>query len=168
MPANTDIKKMELLFHRVAAYRGLILSGYVLSCLLALSFLVLVFTEYKTPAPLYLLFLYSVLPYLLRTLLTQSSNGTHQKKEETVCDIFPLFCQKYHYSALRHTAAGISYLIAFFLLCAWSFSYVLHPGKPVLVSRIPICIAAVSLLVRLSCTVCYRIYFRRNPLRAMH
>lgn len=163
MSADTTAKKMELLFLRVAAYRGLILSGYVLSVLLALSFLCLLFTEYKTPSPLYLLFLYSVLPYLIRTLLEQ--RAAKQKKEEEC--LFPLFCHKYHYSKLRHTAASISYLTAFFLLGAWHFSYAFHSGAPTLLCRLPACIAAVSLFVRLAATVGYRIYFRRNPLAAM-
>lgn len=162
MSDDAAAKKMDLLFYRVAAYRGLTISGYVLSALLALSFLCLVFTEYKTPSPLYLLFLYSVLPYLLRTLLEQRASA--QKKEEP---FFPLFCRKYHYSKLRHTAASISYLIAFCLLGAWHLSYVFFPGKPDLVCRLPAFIAAVSLLVRLISTVCYRIYFRKDPLRAM-
>lgn len=163
MSEDANAKKMDLLFYRVAAYRGLILSGYVLSALLALSFLFLIFTKYKTPSPLYLLFLYSILPYLIHTLLEQKY-AIHQKKEDC---LFPLFCHKYRYSKLRHSAASISYLIAFFMLAAWHLSYMLHPGKPVLVCRLPDCIAAVSLLVRLIATTCYRIYFRRNPLRAM-
>lgn len=164
MSDDTTVKKMELLFLRVAAYRGLVLSGYVLSVLLALSFLCLLLTEYKTPSPFYLLFLYSVLPYLIRTLLEQKS--ANQKKEED-SRLFPLFCHKYHYSKLRHTAASISYLVAFFLLGAWHFSYAFHSGTPVLICRLPACIAAVSLFVRLAATICYRIYFRRNPLGAM-
>lgn len=163
MPNDASAKKMDLLFYHVAAYRGLTLSGYALSALLALSFLCLLLTEYKTPSPLYLLFLYSVLPYLLRTLLEQR-NSSRQKREDC---LFPLFCRKYHYSGLRHTAASLSYLIAFFMLGAWHLSYVFHPGKPVFVCRLPACIAAVSLLVRLIATICYRIYFRKNPLRAM-
>lgn len=163
MSDDTTAKKMELLFFRVAAYRGLMLSGYVLSALLAFSFLCLLLTEYKTPSPFYLLFLYSVLPYLIRTLLEQKY--AHQKKEEE--SLFPLFCRKYHYSKLRHTAASISYLIAFFLLGAWHFSYAFHAETPVLISRLPACIAAASLFVRLVATICYRVYFRRNPLRAM-
>lgn len=163
MSDDTTAKKMELLFHRVAAYRGLVLSGYVLSVLLALSFLCLLLTEYKTPSPFYLLFLYSVLPYLIRTLLEQKA--AKQKKEEK--NLFPLFCHKYRYSKLRHTAASISYLIAFFLLGAWHFSYAFRSGTPAFLCRLPDCIAAVSLFVRLAATICYRIYFRRNPLGAM-
>ncbi len=163
MSADTTAKKMELLFLHVAAYRGLVLSSYVLSALLALSFLCLLLTKYKTPSPLYLLFLYSVLPYLIRTLLEQKT--AKQKKEEEC--LFPLFCHKYHYSKLRHTAASISYLIAFFLLGAWHFSYALHSGTPVLICRLPACIAAISLFVRLTATIVYRIYFRSNPLAAM-
>ena len=37
MSADTTAKKMELLFLHVAAYRGLVLSSYVLSALLALQ-----------------------------------------------------------------------------------------------------------------------------------
>lgn len=166
MSKEQTARKMELLFHRVAAYRALVLSGYVLSASLALSYLILLFTEYKTPSPLYLLFLYSILPHLMRALLGQSVSPG-QKKEDAMNHMFPLFCKKYHYSERNHQAANISYLIIFLLLCTWRYSYVLHPGSPSTVAGIPVIIAAGSLLIRILLSAGYRFYFCKNPIRAM-
>lgn len=120
----TSKREMDFLFRRVAAYRGVVLSGYILSLLLAAAFLGLLLTDYKTPSPLYLLFLFSVLPYLLRTLMEQKKQRAAQasvKKEETNASLFPLFCKKYKFSSLRLNAANLSYLIIFFCLLHGDF-----------------------------------------------
>lgn len=159
----TSKREIDFLFRRVAAYRGIILSFYLLALLLAVSYLGLLLTDYKTPSPLYLLFLLSVLPYLLRTLMEQK----RKQKEEHASALLPLFCKKYKFSSLRLASAGLSYLIVFFLLAAWRFSYVQNPGCPAGIRNIPVMIAAVSLCSRVLFTAGYRYYFTHFTLRAM-
>lgn len=160
--------EMNFLFRRVAAYRGLVLSGYIIALLLAAAYLGLILTDYKTPSPLYLLFFSSVLPYLIRTLLEQKEEQRRfLKKEEQAQPLFPLFCKKYKFSSLRLTAASISYLIIFILLAAWRFSYVQIPDCPGFISSIPVFIAITGLCTRILFTLGYRYYFTHFPLRAM-
>lgn len=86
--------EMNFLFRRVAAYRGLVLSGYIIALLLAAAYLGLILTDYKTPSPLYLLFFSSVLPYLIRTLLEQKEEQRRFLKKRNSTTLISSFLQK--------------------------------------------------------------------------
>jgi len=153
---------MNYTFSRVAAHCGLRLSYYTTALLIAITFLVLVFTEYKTASPLYILLCLAVLPSLLKAILFSKET----KRENALT--FPLFCQKYHYNTELYRAMNLSYFLILILLVAWRFSYTLSANSPELIAHLPELIAAVSLLVRLLGVIGYRLYFHLFPLKAMH
>ena len=153
---------MNYTFSRVASHCGLRLSYYITAALLAITFLVLVFTQYITASPLYILLCLAVLPSLLKSMLY--SKATKRENELT----FPLFCQKYHYNTEMYKAMNLSYLLILILFVAWHLSYRPGTNLPELITRLPSLLASVSLLVRLLGVTGYRLYFHLFPLKAMH
>jgi len=153
---------MNYTFSRVAAFCGLRLSYYITAALLAASFLVLTFTEYRIASPLYILLCLAVLPSILKAMLF--SKETKRENELT----FPLFCQKYHYNTAIYKAMNLSYFLILILFAAWHFSYTLGSDKPGIITQLPFLLAAASLLVRLLGVIGYRLYFHLFPLKAMH
>ena len=69
---------MNYTFHRVAAFCSLRLSYYSTIALLALSFLCLALTEYRTASPLYILLTFAVMPGLLKAMFF---SGPKKEKE---------------------------------------------------------------------------------------
>lgn len=153
---------MNYTFSRVAAHCGLRLSYYTTASLVAISFFALVFTEYRSTSPLYILLCLAVLPSLLKTMLFSKET----KRENALT--FPLFCQKYHYNAEMYKAMNLSYFLILLLIIAWRFSYTLSPNSPEVISLIPSLLAVISLLIRLLGAIGYRLYFHLFPLKAMH
>ena len=165
---------MNYTFQRVAAFCGLRLSYYITAALLALAFLVLAFTNYRTATPLYILLTLAVLPSILRSLLSSGINpdtspSAGKKKEEKRENglAFPLFCEKYKYNLISYRAMNIAYLLLFLLFAAWHISYGSAETMPFLVTGLPALIATLCLLIRILGVLCYRLYFRFFPLRAM-
>lgn len=152
---------MNFTFHRVAAGCGLRLSYYTTSALLALAFLGLVATDYRTPSPLYILFSSALLPSLIRSIFF---SGQKEKRENLE---FPLFCKKYHYEPVAHKSMNLAYLLLIILLAAWYISYHSNTTAPAFITSLPALIAAVGLLTRFLGTVGFRLYFRFFPLKAM-
>lgn len=152
---------MNYTFQRVAAFCGLRLSYYASIALLAIAFLVLAVTEYRTPSPLYMLLTAAVLPALIRSMFFPVQK---EKRENTE---FPLFCKKYHYDSTAHKSMNIAFLLLFFLLAAWHISY--HSGNevPALIAALPALFAVIILLIRILSTIGFRLYFHFFPLKAM-
>jgi len=155
---------MNHTFGQVAAHCGLRLSYYITTALLCISFFILVITSYRTPTPLYILLVAAVAPSVIKTLLT--GNKKQQKRENAVA--FPLFCKKYKYDAVLYQSMNISYLLLFILFAAWQISYSRSTSLPVLIYRLPVLLAAISLCIRILGTIGYLLYFRLFPLKAMH
>ena len=153
---------MNYTFSRVAAHCGLRLSYYITAALLAICFVVLSVTDYRTASPLYILLTLAVLPTLLKSMLF--SKETKRENDLT----FPLFCQKYHYNTAMYKAMNLSYFLILVLFVAWHFSYILYPGTLKLITCLPSLLAAVSLLTRIIGVIGYRLYFHLFPLKAMH
>jgi len=155
---------MNHTFGQVAAHCGLRLSYYITTALLCISFFILVITSYRTPTPLYILLVAAVAPSVIKALLT--GNKKQQKRENAVA--FPLFCKKYKYDAVLYQSMNISYLLLFILFAAWQISYSRSTSLPVLIYRLPVLLAAISLCIRILGTIGYLLYFRLFPLKAMH
>ena len=153
---------MNYTFSRVSAFCGLRLSYYITAALVAIVFLALVFTEYRTPTPLYILFTMAVLPAITEALFFSS-----QKKERENDLPFPLFCKKYHYNSIKFSSMKIAYLLLFVLLAAWHISYTGTATVPAIIPVLPSVLAALSLLLRIVITLGYRLYFRLFPFKAM-
>ena len=166
MNKTFEQQHMNLTFRQVSALCGLRLSFYVTAAVLAVSFLCLVPGTYRTASPLYILLFLAVAPSLLQAMLFPATDKKTTKRENSLA--FPLFCKKYRYHPDTHKSMNLAYLLAFVLLAAWHISYRSHNGYPSLVTKLPIGIAALSLLVRLLGTWGYRFYFHRFPLKAMH
>lgn len=155
---------MNYTFSRVAALCGLRLSYYITAALLALAFLGLAPTEYRSASPLYILLALAVLPSLLKAMLF--SGKQNEKRENGLA--FPLFCKKYRYDAVSYKSMNLACFLLFILLAAWHISYSRVTEIPGLVSALPALIAALSLLVRILASLGYRLYFHLCPLKAMH
>lgn len=154
---------MNHTFSRVSAFCGLRLSYYTTAALLAVAFLALAISEYRTPSPLYILLTLAVLPALLKAMLFSSPKAKERESDLA----FPLFCKKYKYEVIQYKSMNAAYLLLFLLLAAWQISYSPAKGAPDPVAFLPSFIAALSLLVRLSGVVGYRLYFHLFPLKAM-
>lgn len=152
---------MQHTFRQVAAFCGLRLSYYATAILLAIVFFALLFTEYKTATPLYLLVAAMLLPGILKSVVFPDN-----KKRENDMP-FPLFCQKYHYDVLSGRALNLSCLLLFILFAAWQASYRSAEDFPVFVTHLPVWITAASLLARLLLTLGYYLYFCLFPVKAM-
>lgn len=155
---------MNYTFGRVAALCGLRLSYYITAALLAVSFLGLATTEYRTASPLYILLSLALLPTLLKAMLFSGKQKEKRENELT----FPLFCKKYRYDAAMYQAMNLAHLLLVVLFAAWHLSYRLSTDTPALVTSLPTAIAAISLLSRLLGVIGYRLYFHLFPLKAMH
>ena len=155
---------MKYTFQRVAAHCGLRLSYYSTAALLALIFLVLVFTEYRTASPLYILLSLAVLPSVCKTIFF--SGQKESKRENSMA--FPLFCQKYHYDPVMYRSMNLAYLLLFILFAAWHFSYSRNETAPAIITCLPALTACTSLLLRILGIIGYRLYFHLFPLKAMH
>jgi len=153
---------MNYTFSRVASLCGLRLSYYSTAAMLAISFLALALTEYRTASPLYILLTMAVLPSIMKTLFFSSA---HKEKRESAL-AFPLFCKKYNYSTVLSKTMNISYLFLFILLSAWMLSYS-KSTAPFLVRRLPVLITGFSLLIRILGVIGYRLYFHLFPTKAM-
>jgi len=154
---------MNETFGRVAAHCGLRLSYYTISALVGLSFLILAFTDYRTPSPLYILLMLSVLPSVMKSLFF--TDKKIKKRENELA--FPLFQKKYHYDYINYKSMSIAYLLLFVLLAAWQISYI-NSNVPALIRNLPAFLAAASLLIRILGIAGYRLYFYLFPLKAMH
>ena len=154
---------MNYTFQRVAAFCGLRLSYYSTSALLTLIFLVLMFTEYRTYSPLYILLLLAVLPSVLKAMLF--SNAKHSKTEKR--ENASAFCKKYHYNAVQYKAMNLAYFLMFLLFAAWHISYSRVNTAPAAIAALPALLSAISLLVRILGIIGYRLYFHFFPLKAM-
>ena len=135
---------MNHTFSRVSAFCGLRLSYYTTAALLAVAFLVLAMSEYRTPSPLYILLTLAVLPSLLKAMLFSSPKAKERESDLA----FPLFCKKYKYEVIQYKSMNAAYLLLFLLLAAWQISYSPAKGAPDPVAFLPSFIAALSLLVR--------------------
>ena len=154
---------MNYTFSRVAAFCGLRLSYYSTAALLALIFLLLVPTEYKTPTPVYILLTMALLPSLTEAMFFSN----HKEKREN--DLaFPLFRKKYKYNPVKFSAMKIAYLLLFVLLAAWHISYSNVTITSTFIPKLPAVLAAASLLLRILGTLGYRLYFQLFPFKAMH
>ncbi len=162
---NTNDSLMRYTFQRVAAQCGLRLAYYMTAAMLAIEFLLLTVTKYRTASPLYILLVLAVLPSLLHSMLFSPEKQKNTKRENALP--FPLFCKKYRYNASFHNAMNLTYFLLFLLLVAWHFSYSLTPGAPMLIRMLPAGTAFLSLLARLLGTLGYRLYFDLFPLKAM-
>ena len=154
---------MNYTFHRVAAFCSLRLSYYSTIALLALSFLCLALTEYRTASPLYILLTLAVMPGLLKAMFF---SGPKKETEEKPL-AFPLFCKKYQYNLTSYKSMNLAYLLLFVLLAAWQISYSLVEDFPGIVTGLPALISVISLLIRILAFVGYHLYFRLFPLKAM-
>ena len=154
---------MNYTFSRVAAFCGLRLSYYSTAALLAIIFLLLAPTEYRTPTPLYILLTMAVLPSVIEAMFFSN----YKKKRENDLS-FPLFCQKYKYNPIKFSAMKIAYLLLFILLAAWHISYSNVTMTSVFIPKFPAILAAVALLLRILGTLGYRLYFQLFPFKAMH
>ncbi len=154
---------MNHTFSRVAAFCGLRLSYYSTAALLAISFLALALTEYRTPTPLYILLTMAVLPSVTETMFFSKQK---EKRENDLS--FPLFCQKYRYKRIKFESMKIAYLLLFVLLAAWHISYTSGATTPFFIRMLPAILAATALLLRILVTLGYRLYFHCFPLQAMH
>lgn len=155
---------MNYTFHRVAAFCGLRLSYYITAALLAISFLGLALTDYRTASPLYILLTLAVMPGLLKAMFF--SGKKEEKREKALA--FPLFCEKYRYNLISYKSMNLAYLLLFILLAAWQVSYRLVEDFPAIVTSLPILVAAASLISRIFASIGYRLYFQLFPLKAMH
>ena len=154
---------MNQTFQRVAAFCGLRLSYYSTTAFLAIVFLLLAFTDYKTASPLYILLMLALLPSILKAMLFPDKK---KKKRENVL-AFPLFCKKYHYDLNSYHSMNLAYLLGFLLFAAWHFSYTLSENLPVFITRLPAILATASLSIRILGVLGYRFYFHLFPLKAM-
>ena len=154
---------MNHTFFRVASLCGLRLSYYITAALIALTFLVLIPTNYRTVSPLYILLMLAVLPSLMKALFYSKQPN---KTDEALPD-YPLFCRKYRYSTVQHKSMNIAYPLVFVLLGAWHISYDSLPDNHALITFIPGLIAGFSLLTRILGTIGYLLYFHLFPLKAM-
>jgi len=153
---------MNHTFTRVASFCGLRLSYYITAGLIAISFLALAPTEYRTASPLYILLTMAVLPSVVKALFFSSAQK--EKRENAIA--FPLFCEKYDYSLVSSKTMNISYLLLFILLAAWMFSYS-QSTAPLLIRRLPALITGCSLIIRILGVIGYRLYFHLFPAKAM-
>lgn len=154
---------MNNTFRRVAALCGLRTSYYVTAALLAIAFLALIPTAYRTASPIYILFSLALLPPLMKAMFFSSEKS--QKREPAMA--YPLFCKKFHYNYITYQSMSASYLLLFVLLAAWHISYTLVTEVPDFIGRIPMLLGSISLLTRILSVLGYRLYFRFFPLRAM-
>lgn len=157
---------MNYTFQRVAAFCGLRLSYYSTSALLTLIFLVLMFTEYRTYSPLYILLLLAVLPSVLKAMFFSNTKHSKTEKRENA-SAFPLFCKKYHYNAVQYKAMNLAYFLMFLLFAAWHISYSRVNTAPAAIAALPALLSAISLLIRILGIIGYRLYFHFFPLKAM-
>ena len=155
---------MNYTFQRVAALCGLRLSYYTTAAVLAIAFVALALTEYRTATPLYILLMLALLPSCVKAMFFSDKQ---QKKRENVL-AFPLFCKKYNYNLYTYKSMNIAYFLLFLLFAAWQFSYTGTENTPAIVTALPALLAFVSLLLRILGVIGYRIYFRFFPLQAMH
>ncbi|MBQ7863905.1 MAG: hypothetical protein IJ420_05615 [Lachnospiraceae bacterium] len=153
---------MNYTFARVASFCGLRLSYYSTAALIAISFLLLAPTQFRTASPLYILLTMAVLPSIVKALFFSSEQK--EKRESAIA--FPLFCQKYNYSIVSSKTMNISYLLLFILLAAWMFSYS-QSTAPFLVRRLPVLITCCSLVIRTLGVIGFRLYFHLFPAKAM-
>ncbi|MBP3610483.1 MAG: hypothetical protein J6J42_09130 [Lachnospiraceae bacterium] len=156
---------MNYTFQRVSSFCGLRLSYYTTAVLLAVIFLLLAATRYKTASPLYILLVLAVLPSLLQSMLFPDNQKKKEKRENELP--FPLFCKKYHYNTRSYKAMNLAYFFIFLLFAAWYMSYSLATGIPYLVRLLPVICALLCLAVRMLGTLGYRLYFHLFPLKAM-
>jgi len=154
---------MNYTFSRVSAFCGLRLSYYITAALVAIVFLALVFTEYRTPSPLYILLAMAVLPAIIETIFFSNQK---EKRENGLS--FPLFCKKYHFDSIKFSAMKIAYLLLFVLLAAWYISYTKYTEIPAFIRTLPVILASTALLLRILITLGYRLYFHLFPFKAMH
>ncbi len=154
---------MNNTFRKVASLCGLRLSYYTTAALLAIAFLSLIPTMYRTPSPLYILLSLAVLPSVVKALFFSAPKN--KKKEYTLA--YPLFCKKYHYDFITYRSLRISYLLIFVLFAAWHISYVTSPDTPAIIRCLPALLGSVSLLVQIFAIWGYRLYFHFFPLHAM-
>lgn len=155
---------MNYTFLRVASHCGLRLSYYVTAALLAITFLLLVPTEYRTATPLYILLSLALLPSLLKSMFFSGDKA--QKRENALA--FPLFCKKFHYDFIWYKSMNLAYLLLFLLFAAWHISYSLSTDIPAPVTSLPVFTAAACLLTRILGSIGYWLYFHLFPLKAMH
>lgn len=153
---------MNYTFSRVAAFCGLRFSYYSTAALLAIVFLALALTGYRTATPIYILLTMAVLPSIAETLFYSK----HKEKRENNLS-FPLFSKKYHYSHCKFSAMKTAYLLLFVLFAAWHISYTGHTTVPAFIRIVPTILAATSLLLRILATLGFRLYFRLFPVEAM-
>ena len=154
---------MNHTFSRVAAFCGLRFAYYSTAALVAATFLILVPTGHRSATPLYILLLMAIVPSLAEAVFFS------KRKEKRENDIsFPLFCKKYHYNQVKFASMKIAHLFLFFLFAAWHISYTGLTDIPVLIAKLPVILAATSLLLRILITLGYRLYFHLFPLKAMH
>ncbi len=153
---------MQHTFRQVAAFCGLRLSYYTTAALLAIVFFILLFTDYITATPLYILVAAVLLPGIIKSMFFADS----KKRRNDMA--FPLFCKKYHYNFLSSRALNISCFLLFILFAAWHISYRFTEEIPFGVTQLPLWMTAASLLLRLVGTLSYYLYFRLFPWKAMH
>ena len=165
MKTNNDTTLINYTFQRVAALCGLRLAYYITAATLAIEFISMSVTKYRTPSPLYILLVLAVLPSLLQTMLFSSQKQKNAKRENPLP--FPLFCKKYRYDANSHKAVNLAYFLLFLLFAAWHISYALSTGFPLLIRILPTATAFLSLVTRLLGTLLYRLYFLLFPFKAM-
>lgn len=154
---------MNNTFRKVASFCGLRLSYYATAALLAISFLLLIPTAYRTASPLYILLSLAVLPSLIKAMFFSA----HNQQKRAHASAYPLFCKKYHYDYTACQAMNVSYLLLFVLFAAWQISYASQADIPVILQNLPILIGSISLLIRIGAVSGYLLYFRFFPLRAM-
>ena len=72
---------MNHTFSRVAAFCGLRLSYYITAALLAITFIVLILTGYRSATPVYILLIMAVLPSVIEAVFFSKHN---EKRREEV------------------------------------------------------------------------------------
>lgn len=154
---------MDKTFRTVAASCGLRLSYYITAALLAITFLVLIPTLYRTVTPLYILLCLAVLPSITKAMFF--SDTKNKKREHDMA--YPLFCKKYRYTFITYQSMKISHLLLFVLFAAWHISYASQTDAPAFIQSLPLLLGSSSLLIRIFATVGYWLYFRLFPIRAM-
>ena len=154
---------MNHTFSRVAAFCGLRFSYYGTAALVAITFLVLVFTGYRSATPLYILLLMAIIPSLVEVIFFSK----HKEKRENEVS-FPLFCKKYKYNQIKFSSMKIAYVLLFVLLAAWHISFINYTMTSALIPKLPVILAVTALLLRILGTVGYLLYFRLFTFKAMH
>jgi hypothetical protein len=156
----TDKLQLNKAVRAIADYRSLMISKYITSAALLISFLYLGYLRYAV-SPLYILIFLYALPPILTFAFTDYGKRYHFKLLNSFTqdnpNLLTTLRNKYHYTRLNYIANSISYLFMMILLLLWQYSNNRTTFIKSELINIPTIILTGSILLRIIGSAYYRI-----------